>query len=129
MAQEIIFNGRRIILPGSYSTIKSGVNNPPQSLDYGRILVIDTGVGAGFGGGSGINGAVNSGVDAVYQFENVLDYQAFLKGGILYQLARPLFKPNGQDIGASTVFHVRAATTTAATVSFAPTGGGTNGGN
>ena len=57
MASTFIFNGRQISLPGVYSTIVSGEMNPARNLDYGKVLIIDTGkYSAGFGGGAGING-------------------------------------------------------------------------
>lgn len=128
MASKVFFNGRGIILPGTYSTIKSGLNNPPQNLDYGKILVLDTGLGASYGGGSGIDGENSNGVDSIYEFTGIQDYRNFLKGGYLWAAAEPLFKPKGSLPGVSTVYHVRAASTTSASVIFAPTGGSTNGG-
>lgn len=128
MASKVYFNGRKVILPGTYSTIKSGLDNPPQNLDYGKIMVIDTGIGAGFGGGSGIDGENFKNSDSVYEFTDVQSYRDFLKGGILWKIAEPLFKPKGNNVGVSTVYHVRAATTESASMVFAPTGGGANGG-
>jgi len=128
MASKVYFNGRKIILPGTYSTIKSGLSNPPQNLDYGKIMIIDTGIGAGFGGGSGIDGENYKNSDSVYEFTDIQAYREFLKGGILWKIAEPLFKPNGNNAGVSTVYHARAASTTSASMEFAPTGGGSNGG-
>jgi hypothetical protein len=122
------FNGKRVVLPGVYSTIKSGVQNPPEVSDYSKILVIDTGSQAGYGGGSGINGAINNGLDSVYEFRDLATYREFLKGGILWKCAEGLFKPDGGDPGASVVYHVKAATTEKSSMDFSPTGGGDNGG-
>lgn len=130
MATKYVFDNKQIILPGAYSTIKSLVNNPPIAANYGRVLVIDNGSGATFGGGSGINGDLASGADSVYRFSSVAEYKEFLKGGIFWKAAEGLFKPglNSTINGVSEVLHVRACTTTKATMTFTATGGGANGG-
>ena len=67
MATSVYFNGKLRTLPGVYSTITSGESSASRNLDYGTVLLIDTGVyGAGFGGGSGVNGTDKQGMDAVY---------------------------------------------------------------
>ena len=130
MATEVNFEGRKIILPGVYSTIKSGIKNPPISLSYGNVLIIDTGSGAAYGGGSGINGELANGLDTVFPVDNIADFRTMVKGGYWYTLAKPLFEPLAQPgiNGASTVYYVRAATTVASTMTFVPVGGGANGG-
>lgn len=131
MATQFIFNNQKVKLPGAYSTIVSGERNPPLALDYGKVLVIDTGtLGATWGGGSGIDGANAKGQDAIYSFDNVEDYRAFLKGGMFWKMADALFRPDPQAnaTGASQVLHVKAATTVASTMTFTATGGGTAGG-
>ncbi len=131
MATEFYFNGRTIKQPGAYATITSGQKNAPLNLDYGRLLIIDTGKeGMQYGGGSGIDGELAQDKDAVYTFDNVEDYQQFLKGGLLWKCAEPLFKPDQRIAapGVSTVIHAKAATTTAADLLFEPVGGSTNGG-
>lgn len=128
MATKVFFNNRQVKLPGAYATVVSGEKNPPRSLDFGKVLVIDTGEeGLTWGGGAGIDGELASGQDAVYKFDNLADYQSFLKGGLLYKAAEGLFVPdrrNAAAIGASEVYHVKAATTTAAKLTFATTAGG-----
>ena len=128
MATKVYFNGKERILPGAYATITSGEQNTPANLDYGRILVIDTGLGANWGGGSGVAGALKTGKDSVYQFDNIDDYKSFLKGGMFWKLAEALFFPYLSDAGVSRVYHVKAAETTAATITFTATGGGAAGG-
>ena len=71
MATTFNFNGQTIIIPGSYSTIKSGMKNPPIELSFGNILVIDTGSGAGYGGGAGVAGQYSQGKDSIYEFDNI----------------------------------------------------------
>jgi hypothetical protein len=132
MATKVFFNNRQIKLPGAYSTVVSGEKNPPRTLDFGKVLVIDTGsLGATWGGGAGIDGELSEGQDAVYKFDNLADYQNFLKGGLLWKCAEGLFFPdkrNAAAIGVSEVYHVKASTTAAATMTFTATGGGAAGG-
>lgn len=123
-----MFNNREERLPGAYTTIKSLIDNPPATINYGRVLIIDNGIGAGYGGGSGIDGALFSGEDAIYRFNSVEKLQSFLGGGIFWKAAEALFKPYGNVQGVSEVIFTKAATTTAATMTFTATGGGAAGG-
>lgn len=128
MATQVYFNGKLRKLPGAYSKITSGEKNSPANLDFGKVLVIDNGLGANYGGGSGIDGALSTGKDSVYQFTDVDSYKQFLKGSLLWKLAEKLFFPYPGSTGISTLYHVKAATTVAATMTFSPTGGGSAGG-
>lgn len=131
MATSFFFDNKIVKLQGAYSTIVSGEQSTPIALDYGKVLVIDTGVeGATWGGGAGINGELASGKDAIYTFNNLSDYQSFLKGGLLWKNAEALFKPDKKSgaTGVSQVIHARAATTTKAVMTFTAIGGGSNGG-
>src|SRR5206468_1235813 len=83
-----------------------------------NILIIDDGIGAGFGGGSGINGTNKSGVDAIYSFDNLNAFKGFVKGGKIWKLADPLFNPSGSQNGVSKIFFVKAATTTPADMAW-----------
>lgn len=132
MATSVYFNGKLRTLPGVYSTITSGESSASRNLDYGTVLLIDTGVyGAGFGGGSGVNGTDKQGKDAVYEFETLSDFRDFVKGGMFWKCAEALFTPdpyNADAVGISKLLYARACTTTPATMTFAPTGGGSKGG-
>lgn len=129
MASTVIFSNRQITLPGAYSTIVSGENNPARNLDYGKVLIIDTGVfGTGFGGGAGINGTISQGQDAIYTFDNISDFRSFVKGGMYWKIAEALFTPdpsNPAAVGVSEILFVRAAKTTPAKLTFTSTNGGT----
>ena len=134
MATSFWFNGKKVILPGVYSTIKSGITNPLRDLDYGRILLIDTGVDTAlsqsFGSGPGINGTLTNGSSPVQEFDNVLDFRTAIGGGLFWAAASFLFKPKGIGIpGISKLYYVKAATTVAAEMTFTPTGGGAAGGS
>lgn len=128
MASTVIFSNRQITLPGAYSTIVSGENNPARNLDYGKVLIIDTGVfGTGFGGGAGINGTISQGQDAIYTFDNISDFRSFVKGGMYWKIAEALFTPDPSNpavVGVSEILFVRAAKTTPAKLTFTSTDGG-----
>jgi hypothetical protein len=124
MGTSYIFNGRKESIPGVYATIKSGIQNPPITADYGTVLIIDTGLGASWGGGAGIDGQLANGADTVYIFYNLTDYRAFLKGGKFWKLAEPLFKPRKTEPGVSKLYHAKAATTVAAILNFTTAAGG-----
>lgn len=127
MSYSVYFNNRQISLPGAYSTIVSGETNPARSLDYGKLLIIDTGkFGANFGGGAGINGELANGQDAIYVFQNLSDFRKYQKGGMFWKIAEALFTPdpsNPAAIGISELYFVRAATTKAALMKFTTSGG------
>lgn len=128
MPTSFNFNNRNITLPGAYSVIKSGENNPARNLDYGTCLIIDTGVfGANWGGGAGVDGQLSQGQDSIYSFDNISDFRSFVKGGMYYKLADALFTPdpaNPAAIGISNLLFVRAAKTTCAKMTFATSAGG-----
>jgi hypothetical protein len=119
MSTTFVFNGQTITIPGSYSTIKSGMKNPPIALPYGNVLVIDTGSGAGYGGGAGIAGEFATGKDSIYEFDNIFDFRDFAKGGLWWLLAQPLFRPTGLGVnGISKISYIKAAQTVAASIIF-----------
>jgi len=129
MATSFVFNGKTRKEPGVYSQIKSGVKNPPLALSFGNVLVIDTGSGASYGAGPGINGTISSGKDAISVFDNIADFRTFIGGGLWWLLASPLFRPNGPGInGASLIHYVKAATTVPGSLTYTFVGGGGNGG-
>ncbi len=129
MATKFYFAGKQRALPGVYSTIKSKVNNPTVVLDYGRLLIIDNGnVNATYGGGSGINGALASGADAIYRFSTISEFRNFVKGGYFWKLAEPLFFPDTGQQGISEIIFAKAATTAASIMPWSPVGAGSDGG-
>lgn len=129
MTKVITFGGKQIFEPGVSSIIKSGINNPPSDLDYGVVLIIDTGSGANFGSGSGISGTLKSGINSIQEFSSLKDYREAMHGGIHWALSKWLFQPlDFQTPGVSKVYFVKAAITVAAEVTYAPTGGGSAGG-
>lgn len=127
MSSTFYFDNRQISLPGAYSTIVSGETNPARALDYGKLLIIDTGVvGANFGGGSGINGQLAQGQNSIYSFLNLADFRSYMKGGSFWKIAEALFFPdpsNPAAVGISELYFVRACTTTAAKMQFTTAGG------
>ena len=129
MATSFFFDNREIQIPDAYSRIESGIQNPALNLAFGNTLVIDTGSGKFWGGGSGVGGQLLNGRDSFYTFDNVRDFQRFVRGGLWWLLAGPLFLPGGGGVnGISSLTYVRAATTTAGEIAYTFSGGGSNGG-
>jgi len=129
MSTEIQFGNKKVIEPGVNSRVLSGIKNPPQSLSYGNILIIDTGSGTGYGSGSGVNGFFKKKKDSIQSFNEVDVFRSKVRGGIFWDIAAPLFRPNGFGTpGISNLSFVRASTTVPAAIAYTFTGGGTNGG-
>ncbi len=123
MATQISFDNRIISIPGAYSTIRSGITNPALALAFGNSLIIDTGSsknsGGFFGGGAGINGTLKQGKDSIYTFDNTRDFRNFIRGGLHWLLAGPLFLPGGGATGGvSSLTYIKAATTVPATINI-----------
>jgi hypothetical protein len=129
MATIVNFGGKRIIEPGVYAIVKSGIPPQPTTFSFGNVCIIDTGSGAKYGGGSGMNGAMDEGLSSVYSFSDVSDFQNFVRGGLLYDLAGYIFSPASGANGPQTVYLTRAANTTPAQIGYGFVGGGPNGGS
>lgn len=129
MATVVNFKRRRIIEPGVYADIKAKVQSNPVDSTYSNVCIIDSGLGAGWGGGAGVLGETANGLNAVYSFRNINDAKSFLVGGPLWEAMDYLFNPANGAQGVDTLFLVKAATTLAASMAFSFTGGGTNGGS
>lgn len=115
MAKIITFNGRQYVEPGSYAMTKSG--NPAQLAagSVGNVAIIDTGLGTGYGYGSGITGQNESG--EIYAFNDPKSAKRALRGGVIWDLIDALFTPNGSGSnGVQTLFYTRAASTTGANI-------------
>lgn len=132
MPKVINFNGRQIIEPGAYARTLGAVEKAIEGASFGSVLIIDTGnLSSAYGWGSGVNGEKDQNLKSVYAFESLNSFQTAIGGGVLWDIARFLFKP-ARDIGVAgveRVLYVKAATTTAASVDFVPTGGGSDGGS
>jgi hypothetical protein len=124
MATKISIGGKIVTRPGVYATTKSGIKNPSPQLSYGNIVIIDDGIGASWGGGAGVGGELSSGVNSVYELNTIEQFRAFVKGGELWNIAKPLFIPAEKGTnGVSKVFLIRAASTTSASISYSLTNG------
>lgn len=128
MSTVVNFGGNQIIEPGVYAQILSGIPARPSNNSFGNICIIDTGSGALWGGGSGVNGQLANGLGSVYAFNDLNDFQAFVRGGLLWDLAPYIFDPASGANGPETVYLVRAAETTSPDIDFTFVGGGANGG-
>lgn len=124
MATKYFFENKEISIPGAYSAIKSGIKNPALALAFGNTLVIDNGSGKFFGGGAGIAGTLKTGKDSQYTFDNSRDFRNFVRGGMWWLLAGPLFSPGGGAVsGISSLTYVRAKATVPAEIAMTFTGG------
>jgi len=131
MAQSVIFEGTTIKIPGAYSAIKFNLQNPPINLSFGGLTIVDTGQNYNYGFGSGVTGVLRTGKKSVYNFDSIEDFQDAVGGGILWLLAEYLFFPAGRGSGLNGISNleiVKAANTVPAESTFAPVGGGGNGG-
>jgi hypothetical protein len=114
MGQKTIFDGKIYTEPTAQARIIGGVGNNGAPSSFGNICIIDTGLGAGYGGGRGI---LDSGSNArpldehITQFNSSAEMKEFVKGGVLYDLADYLYNPTTSGAGASTVFLIKAAQT------------------
>ena len=123
MAIPVNFNGRRVIEPGVYSQIKSGVPAKQPVVTFGNLLLIDTGsfdLEQASGSGSGIIGEFSNGLESVYGFDNINDFKGFMKSGVFYDVADYIFNPSNSsdDRGPGMVYYVKAAKTTSPTISL-----------
>ncbi len=123
MSTVINFNGRRVIEPGVYAQTRSNVSTIPTAFPFGDVVIIDTGSGASWGGGSGINGELSQGLESVYSFDNPNDFRSFVKGGQIWDTSDFIFNPLSGASAPSSVYVVRAAQTAAARITFSLTNG------
>jgi hypothetical protein len=111
MAQQTQFGNTTIGEPGAYSRITSGINNPPIALSYGSVLLIDTGLGQGYGGAA-INGTLANGKSGIQVFSDIENFRNTVRGGMFWQAAKWLFRPS-KDLnikGISNLFFISAKT-------------------
>jgi hypothetical protein len=128
MATTRLFGGKLIKLPGVYSRIVSGINSTPINTDYGKVLIIDTGLFAGYAGGPGVTGTLKQGTDSLYEFKDLGEARNIIRGGVGWKLLEKLYKPYKDQPGISSLYFIKANTTTQASMSFTATGGGAKGG-
>ncbi|MDA7514159.1 hypothetical protein N8508_00060 [bacterium] len=114
MGQKNIFDGKLYTEPVAKSKIISGVSNTGAPSSFGNICIIDTGLGATYGGGKG---AIDSGANGIQlneflaEFNSASEMKNFVKGGVLWDLADYIYTPSLSSAGASTVYLARAAQT------------------
>lgn len=127
MSTVVNFFGNVYIEPGAAAHIINGGTIPPQLGSFGNAFLLDSGTGAGYGGGSGVAGTLKQGIDAVYEISDGQDMQRFIRGGIFWDAANYLFNPAPGTFGVQTLFYSRAAATTPGTLAFAFSNTGTAG--
>ena len=117
MATKYKFAGRTVKLPGAYSRIVSGRNNPPLDLDFGRVLIIAS-EDHDIMGGAGVNGENSERKDSIYSFRSLKDFQDFVGQGLWWKAGESLFQPNRFDPGASEIIVVKPCETTSASLTL-----------
>ena len=117
-------NGKQEIIPGIYSTIKSGIKNAEASQPYGNVCIIDGGAGYNLYDSSavGIAGTRLQGESSILEFTNIDQMRSICTYGRTWKLAESLFFPAGirnqQIKGVSKVYYVKPALTIPATLSL-----------
>ena len=119
MATKIVFGNKTISEPGTYSRFKSGINNPPSSLSFGNVILIDTGLGSGYGGGA-IAGTLTNGKAAIQSFSTLTDFKNTIRGGAFNRAAKWLFYPdkNRTVKGVDNLYFISAKAATPAELTF-----------
>lgn len=118
MPNPVNFDGRQVIEPGWYNAIKGDVASPATIGSFGNVMIIDTGSGKDFGGGSGILGELATGDDTIYEIDSAVDFKRFVRGGRLYDIVEYLMSPSNQGPRPNKIFYARAATTVSAKITF-----------
>jgi hypothetical protein len=124
MPSIVTFKNVPVVEPGSYAETKGAVDESSEAASYGNVCIIDTGSGAGYGGGAGINGEAKKGIDSVYEFNSLEDFRLWIRGGINHDVSPSLFKPSKDPLvrGCSKLYYVSAKTTTRAKANLVFTG-------
>ncbi len=130
MPKVVIFNNRRVIEPGAYARTLGGEKQAPDTASFGKVLIIDSGSGASFGGGSGSLGEEFNGKKSIYEFLTLEDFRNFQRGGVLWDIASRIFKPSKNPIvnGCESLQIIYAKSTTPGEIEYTFVGGGANGG-
>lgn len=115
MATSVVFGNKICKLPGSYARVVSGVPQTQQLASYNNFLLIDMGAGKGFTSAQGIGG---HGKECIYSLDQEMA-NYYIKGGILDPVLEGLFQPAGKNkpgLGIGTLYYIKAATTTPASI-------------
>lgn len=118
MATSHYFNQKTIKLPGAYSSVKSLSGTPIASTPYGKVVIVNVDPDNSYGGA--INGELTKGADSLYKVRTLSEAQNLLRGGNLYHITKPLFRPSKTPgvNGISELYYINALTTTAPKFTF-----------
>lgn len=112
MATTVVFGNKICKLPGSYARVVSDIPRETPFASYNNFLLIDTGFGVGFNALKGIK-TTGAGKECVFALtEEEVNY--YIKGGALEPVISGLFHPVDNKPGISTLYLIKAATTTQA---------------
>ena len=118
MATTVVFGNKICKLPGSYARVVSGVPRETPLASYNNFLLVDTGFGNGYNSLKGIKG---NGKECVYAL-SAEEANYYVKGGPLEPVINGLFYPADNKPGISTLYLIKAATTTAASAQVTTSG-------
>lgn len=113
MATTVVFGNKICKLPGSYARVVSGIPRETPLASYNNFLLIDTGFGNGYNSLKGIKG---NGKECIYAL-SAEEANYYVKGGPLEPVVNGLFYPANNKPGISTLYLIKAATTTQASSS------------
>lgn len=122
MATQITIGNKTTSIPGVYSTIKSGIINPPSPVDYGNVVIIDDGSlqVPSYIAINGVQGENKQGLDSALVFNDFAEVQSVLWDSELLPIVKSLYRPsNRQGVsGINKLTIIQAAETTAGTTSI-----------
>lgn len=125
MATQITVGKKTTSLPGIYSTVRSGITNPPSAVDYGNVVIIDDGsLGANsFIAINGVLGTNKQGADAAMVIDSNVSITSRVWDSPLVPIINGLYKPSNKAgvAGINKLVILQAAATTpgTATITFA----------
>lgn len=112
MASSVVFGNKVCKLPGSYARVVSGISKEAALANYSNFLLIDAGAGNGFVSTKGI---IGNGKECVYALdEESANY--YVKGGPLEPVVSSLFSPADGKPGIGTLYLIKAASSTPASI-------------
>lgn len=110
MATTVVFGNKICKLPGSYARIVPSIPRETSLASYNNFLLIDTGFGNGFNSLKGIE-TEGAGKECVFAL-NEEEANYYVKGGALEPVISGLFHPADNKPGISTLYLIKAASTT-----------------
>lgn len=125
MATQITVGNKTTSIPGVYSTVRSGIINPPSAVDYGNTVIIDDGT---FGLSNyiainGIEGENKQDLDSALEFNEFAEITPYIWDSELLPIIKSLYKPSNiagiNGINKLTILQASETTAATTTLTFA----------